>query len=123
MRTPFVCANWKMHKTVDETVKYVKELRGLIKDLSGVEVVVAPPFTCIHAAAEAARSSNVILAAQDLHWEREGAFTGEVSGPMIREAGAEFVIVGHSERRTLFGETDAIVNRKLAAAFAAGLCP
>ena len=123
MRTPFVCANWKMHKTVDETVKYVKELRGLVKDLSGVEVVVAPPFTCIHAAAEAARSSNVILAAQDLHWEREGAFTGEVSGPMIREAGAEFVIVGHSERRTLFGETDAIVNRKLAAAFAAGLCP
>ena len=123
MRTPFVCANWKMHKTVDETVKYVKELRGLVKDLSGVEVVVAPPFTCIHAAAEAARSSNVILAAQDLHWEREGAFTGEVSGPMIREAGAEFVMVGHSERRTLFGETDAIVNRKLAAAFAAGLCP
>ena len=123
MRTPFVCANWKMHKTVDETVKYVKELRGLVKDLSGVDVVVAPPLTCIHAAAEAARSSNVILAAQDLHWEREGAFTGEVSGPMIREAGAEFVIVGHSERRTLFGETDAIVNRKLAAAFAAGLCP
>lgn len=123
MRTPFVCANWKMHKTVDETVKYVKELRGLVKDLEGVEVVVAPPFTCIHAAAEAARNSNVILAGQDLHWEREGAFTGEVSGSMIREAGAEYVIVGHSERRTLFGETDAIVNRKLDGAFAAGLCP
>jgi triosephosphate isomerase len=123
MRTPFVCANWKMHKTVDETVKHVKELRGLVNHLSGIEIVVAPPFTSIHAAAEAARNSNVILAGQDLHWEREGAFTGEVSGPMIREAGAEYVIVGHSERRTLFGETDAIVNRKLAAAFAAGLCP
>ena len=123
MRTPFVCANWKMHKTVDETVRYVKELRGLVKDLSEIEIVVAPPFTSIHAAAEAARNSNVILAAQDLHWEREGAFTGEVSGPMIREAGAEYVIIGHSERRTLFGETDANVNRKLAAAFAAGLCP
>jgi triosephosphate isomerase (TIM) len=123
MRIPFVCANWKMYKTVDETVKYVKEFRGLGKDLDGVEIVLAPPFTALHAAAEAARNSNIVTAAQDLHWEREGAFTGEVSGPMIREAGAQYVIVGHSERRTLFGETDATVNRKIAAAFAAGLGP
>ena len=123
MRTPFICANWKMFKTVAETVKYVKELRGLVKDVSGVEVVVAPPFTALHAAAEAARNSNVGIAAQDLYWEREGAFTGEVSAVMIREAGGEYVIVGHSERRTLFAETDATVNRKIAAAFAAGLFP
>jgi triosephosphate isomerase len=123
MRIPFVCANWKMHKTVDETVKYVKEFRALAKDLDGIELVLAPPFTAVRAAADAARDSNVGIGAQDLHWEREGAYTGEVSGPMLREAGAEYVIVGHSERRTLFGETDEAVNRKLTAAFAVGLCP
>jgi len=123
MRTPLIAGNWKMYKSVAETVKYVKELRALVKDVPGVEVVVAPPFTAVHAACEAARNSNVSIAAQDLYWEREGAFTGEVSAPMIREAGAEFVIVGHSERRTLFGETDATVNQKVNSAFAAGLTP
>ncbi|OFW07462.1 MAG: triose-phosphate isomerase [Acidobacteria bacterium RIFCSPLOWO2_02_FULL_68_18] len=122
-RTPFVAGNWKMYKTVAETVKYVKEFRALVKDIDGVEIVVAPPFTALHAAAEAARNSNVGIAAQDLYWDREGPFTGEVSGAMIREAGAEYVIIGHSERRTLFGDTDATVNRRVAAAFAAGLCP
>ena len=123
MRRPFVAGNWKMHKTVADTVKYVKELRGLVKDMTGVEVVVAPPFTALHAAGEAARNSNVGVAAQDLHWEREGAFTGEISAGMIAETGAEYVIVGHSERRTLFGETDASINRKIAVAFAGGLTP
>ena len=123
MRAPFIAGNWKMFKTVDETVKYVKEFRVLVKDISDVEIVLATPFTSIHAAAEAARNTNVVIAAQDLYWEREGAFTGEISGPMIREAGAEYVIVGHSERRTLFGETDVTVNRKAVAAFAAGLTP
>ena len=123
MRVPLVVGNWKMFKSVAETVVYVKELRGLVKDVDGVEVVVAPPFTALHAAAEAARNSNVGIAAQDLYWEREGAFTGEVSAPMIREAGAEYVIVGHSERRTLLGETDAGVNRKITAACAGGLTP
>jgi triosephosphate isomerase len=118
---PFIAGNWKMYKSVADAVKYVKELRGLVKDVEGVEIVVAPPFTALHSAAEAARNSNVGVAAQDLYWEREGAFTGEVSGPMIREAGAEYVIIGHSERRTYFGETDASVNRKVAAAFAGGL--
>ena len=112
-----------MYKTVAETVKYVKEFRGLVKDVTGVEIVLAPPFTALHAAAEAARNSNVGIGAQDLHWEREGAFTGEISAAMIAEAGAEYVIIGHSERRTLFGETDASVNRKIAAAFAGGLTP
>jgi len=123
MRTPFVAGNWKMFKTVAETVRYVKEFRGLVKDVQDVEIVIAPPFTALHAAAEAARNSNVGVAAQNLHWEREGAFTGEISAAMIAESGAEYVIVGHSERRTLFGETDASVNRKIAAAFAGGLMP
>lgn len=112
-----------MYKTVSDTVKYVKEFRTLVKDVSDVEIVIAPPFTAVHAAAEAARNSNVSIAAQDMHWEREAAATGEVSGPMIREAGAEYVIIGHSERRTFFGETDATVNRKVIAAFASDLCP
>ena len=123
MRTPFIAGNWKMHKTVAETVKHVKELRPLVKDISDVEIVVAPSFPSIHAAVDALRGGNVAVAAQDLYWEREGAFTGEVSAPMIRDAGAELVIIGHSERRTLFGETDSMVNRKIAAAFASGLTP
>lgn len=123
MRHPLICANWKMYKTVQETVLHIKELRVLLKGVRGVEIVVAPPFTAIHAASEAARGSNVAIGGQDLYWEREGAFTGEVSGPMLREAGAEYVIVGHSERRTLFGETDVMLNRKLRAALAAGLIP
>jgi triosephosphate isomerase (TIM) len=123
MRHPFIAGNWKMFKTVHDTVVYVKEFRSLVKDLEDIEIVIAPPFTAVFAAAEAARNSNIGVAAQNLHWEREGAFTGEVSGPMIKEAGAEYVIVGHSERRTLFGETDQSVNRKIGAAIAAGLVP
>src|SRR4051812_37817837 len=123
MRTPFIAGNWKMFKTVAETVRYVQELRDLVTDVAGVEIVIAPPFTALHAAAERARNSNIGIAAQDVHWEREGAFTGEISAAMIAETGAVYVIVGHSERRTLFGETDASVNRKIAAAFAGGLTP
>jgi triosephosphate isomerase len=123
MRIPFIAANWKMFKTVQEAVVFVKELRPAIKDVKDVEIVIAPPFTALHAAAEAARNSNVGIAAQNLHWEREGPFTGEVSAPMIAESGAGYVIIGHSERRTLFGETDATVNRKIGAAFAGRLTP
>jgi triosephosphate isomerase len=123
MRTPLIAGNWKMFKTIAESVKHLKALRPLVKDITDVEIVVAPPFPSIHAAADALRGSNVLVAAQNFYWEREGAFTGEVSGPMIKEAGADLVIIGHSERRTLFGETDLMVNRKVAAAFAAGLTP
>lgn len=123
MRTPFIAGNWKMYKTVEEAVKYVKELRGLVKDIADVEIVVAPPFTAVHAAAEAARNSNVGVSAQDLYWESEGAYTGEVSAAMVREAGAEYAIIGHSERRTLFGDTDATVRQKIGAALVAGLTP
>src|SRR6478736_10304605 len=121
MRTPFIAANWKMYKTVQEAVVFVKEFRSLVKDITAVEIVVAPPFTALHAVAEAARSSNVGVAGQNLHWEREGAVTGEISGGMLKEAGAEYVIIGRSERRRLFGETDQTVNRELTAALAAQL--
>ena len=123
MRTPFIAANWKMYKTVHEAVVFVKEFRSIVKDITSVEIVVAPPFAALHAVAEAARSSNVGVSGQNLHWEKEGAFTGEVSAGMLREAGAEYVIIGHSERRRLFGETDQSVNRKLVAALSAGLTP
>jgi triosephosphate isomerase (TIM) len=123
MRIPFLAANWKMYKTVHEAVVYVKEFRSMVKDVSDAEIVVAPAFTAIHAAAEAARNSPIGIAAQDLYWEREGAFTGEVSAAMVKEAGAEYAVVGHSERRRLFGETDATVNRKTIAALGAGLTP
>jgi len=123
MRIPFVAANWKMFKTVHEGVVFVKELRLMVKDMTGVEIVVAPPFTAVHALAEAARNSPIGIAGQNLHWEREGAFTGEVSARMLQEAGAEYVIIGHSERRRLFHETDESVNRKLNAALGARLTP
>src|SRR5437016_9372701 len=123
MRIPFIAGNWKMFKTVHEAVVFVKELKSVVKDVADVEIVVAPPFTAVHAVAEAARNSNIGVSAQDLYWEREGAFTGEVSAAMIAEAGAEYVIIGHSERRRLFGDTDASVNKKIFAALGASLTP
>jgi len=123
MRTPLIAGNWKMFKTVNEAVLFVKDLRDLVKGISGVDIVVAPPFTAVQAAADAARNSRIGIAAQNLYWEREGAFTGEVSPGMVKEAGATHAIVGHSERRRLFGETDAIVNRKTLAAIGAELTP
>ena len=122
-RTPFLAANFKMFKTVHEAVAYAKEFRALVKNLDDVEIVVAPPFTALHAVAEASRNSIVGVAGQDVYWEKEGAFTGEVSAGMLKEAGAEFAIVGHSERRRMFGDTDEVVNRKTLAAIQGGLCP
>ena len=122
-RTPFVAANWKMYKTVHEAIAFVKEFRNAVKDVHDVEIVIAPPFTALRPVVDAAHASAIGVAAQDMHWEREGAFTGEVSAGMIKEAGAEYVIIGHSERRRLFGETDHTVNRKLLAALAAQLTP
>jgi triosephosphate isomerase (TIM) len=123
MRTPLIAGNWKMFKTVGDTIAFVTDLCPLVKDAGAVDIVIAPPFTAVHAAAGAARGSSIRVAAQNLYWEKEGAFTGEVSAAMISEAGATYVIVGHSERRRLFGESDAIVNRKTLAAIAAGLTP
>ena len=123
MRRPLIAGNWKMFKTVQEAVAFVKELRPLVGAVTDVDIVVAPTFTALHAVADALRGANIGVSAQNLYWEREGAFTGEISAGMIKEAGAAYVIIGHSERRRLFGETDATVNRKAVAALCAGLTP
>jgi len=123
-RQKFVCGNWKMHKTVAEAVALVQELRAALGDAaSKVQVAVAPPFTALHAAAQAAKGTGIEVAAQDVYWEKQGAFTGEVSAPMLAEVGCQHGIVGHSERRQLFGETDDTVRRKVVALLAAGVRP
>jgi triosephosphate isomerase len=123
MRTPLIAGNWKMFKTVREAVAFVTDLKGRVAGVTGVEVLVAPTFPALQAVAGALEGSPIHVAAQNVHWEREGAFTGEVSAAMIRDAGAQWVIIGHSERRTLFGETDDTVNKKVRAAIAATLTP
>ena len=122
-RMAFIAGNWKMFKTVAETSAFVTDLRAVVAGVKGAQVVVSPPFTALHAAAQAARGSNIEVSAQDLYWEKQGAFTGEISAAMIKEAGATYVIIGHSERRQLFGENDTIVNRKVQSAIAQGLTP
>ena len=123
MRTPLIAGNWKMFKTVREAVPFVADLRARLADVERVDIVVAPSFPAIAMVAQAVDGSRIGVAAQNIHWEREGAFTGEVSAAMIREAGARWVIIGHSERRALFGETDETVNRKVRAAIGATLTP
>ena len=123
MRTPVLAANWKMFKTTHDTLAYVRELGALIKNVKGAEIVVAPPFTSLVTASEAVRNTRIGVAAQNMHFEREGAFTGEVNATMIKDAGATYVILGHSERRRMFGDTDAWVNKKVIAAIAADLTP
>ena len=123
VRKPLIAGNFKMFKTAGETVAYVHDLRSLIKDITNVDVAIAPPFTSVAAAVDAAKGSAIDVGAQNLHWEREGAFTGEISAAMIRAAGARYVIIGHSERRTLFGETNDSVNKKTHAALTGGLVP
>ena len=122
-RTPFVCGNWKMHKTAAEAVALVRELAGGLGASPGVQVAVAPPFTALAPVAPALRGTPVELAAQNVHWEAQGAFTGEVSAAMLADAGCQHVIVGHSERRQLFGESDESVRKKVGAVLAAGMRP
>ena len=122
-RTPFIAGNWKMHETVAEATALVAELRPLVAGVRGVRIGVAPPFTAIHAVSKALEGSAIEVGGQSLHWEQKGAFTGEISAGMLVEAGCRFVIVGHSERRQFFGETDESVRRRTVAALAAGLTP
>ncbi|MBI4343589.1 MAG: triose-phosphate isomerase [Candidatus Omnitrophica bacterium] len=122
MRKPIVAGNWKMHGTVREAQALAAQVRGAC-ETDGVDVVLCPPFTALSTVAAALQGSSIGLGAQDLFWEAQGAFTGEVAPPMLRDAGCRFVIIGHSERRTLFGETDAAVQRKVQAALAHSLTP
>lgn len=123
MRRPVIAGNWKMHKTQAETRAFFEAFKPLVSASRHCDIIVAPPFTAIAAAVDAARGTSITIAGQDACWEREGAFTGQVSMPMLVEAGCRSVIIGHSECRKYFGETDATVNRKLKAAIEAGLQP
>lgn len=123
MRRPVIAGNWKMYKTQAETRAFFETFKPLVATSNHCDIVVAPPFTALSAAVEAAKGTRISIAAQDGHWEREGAFTGEVSMRMLTDVGCRGVILGHSERRQFFSETDANVNRKLKAALEAGLQP
>lgn len=115
MRRPFIAANWKMNKTIPETREFLKEFIPSVRDAVGVEIVIAPPFTSLSTAAECVKGTNIKLASQDVFYEEKGAFTGEISPNMLVDSGCSYVIVGHSERRQYFNETDGIVNKKIKA--------
>jgi triosephosphate isomerase len=121
MRRRVIAGNWKMYKTTADTRAFFAAFVPLVSDATYCDIVVAPPFTAIPAAVEAARNTSIGIAGQNMHWEKEGAFTGEISSTMLTEAGCRYVIIGHSERRQLFGETDETVAKKTKAALAAGL--
>jgi triosephosphate isomerase len=122
MRTPIIAGNWKMHKTVAEAVELARGVRDAVTDVSGVDVVLCPPFTAIAAVGEVVAGSDVGVGAQNMYFETQGAFTGEISPLMLKEL-CQFVILGHSERRQFFGETDEGVNKKMKVALANGLTP
>ncbi|MGL4990180.1 MAG: triose-phosphate isomerase [Sarcina sp.] len=122
MRTPIIAGNWKMNYTADKAVEVAKELMPLVKDAK-CDVVICPTFVCLDAVAKAVKGSNVKVAAQNMHFENSGAFTGEVSAEMLENLGVEYVVLGHSERRAYFNETDADIKNKIAAAFAHNLTP
>ena len=122
MRKPIIAGNWKMNKTPTEAAELVKDLLPLVKDAK-CDVVVCPPAICIPAVAEVIKGTNVKLGAENVHFEAAGAYTGEISAAMLKDAGVEYVIIGHSERRQYFGETDKTVNKRTLAAVAAGLTP
>lgn len=123
IRKPLIAGNWKMYKTITETEAFFSQIAPLVASVRYCEMVIAPPFPALRRAAEMGRGMGIQISAQDLHWEKEGAFTGEVSAAMLLDAGCTHTLIGHSERRHLFGETDQSVNRKLRAALGAGLLP
>lgn len=123
MRKPIIAGNWKMNNTIAAGTQLIKDLAPLVKENNKVDIVVCPTYTALAAVAEAAKGTNVHVGAQNVHWAKNGAFTGEISTDMLKEIGVEYVIIGHSERREYFGETDEGVNKRSKAALAAGLTP
>jgi len=123
MRRPIMAGNWKMYKTPAETREFFVKFRPLVANSTRPEVVICPPFVNLDAAMEAARGSAIEIGGQNLFWAKEGAYTGEVSGPMLKAVGCRWVLVAHSERRQYFGETNETAAKKIAAALEAGLTP
>jgi triosephosphate isomerase len=123
MVTPLIAANWKMNMTAGEAVSFARKLKETFVPRKDREVIIAPSFTALYPVAEILRDSPIHLAAQNLHWEKAGAYTGEISASMLLDIGCRYTLVGHSERRTLFGESNGTVNKKTKAALAAGLNP
>jgi|SRR6185369_7136636 len=123
MRKKLIAANWKMYKTIESTTGFFLDFLPMIKGHTRDEIAVCPPFVCLPAAVESAKGSNVAIGSQNMHWEKEGAYTGETSASMLLDVGCTHVIIGHSERRQYFGETDDTVNLKLKTALDAGLTP
>lgn len=120
-RIPLIAGNWKMFKTVPEAIETAALLKEAVRDVSGREIVIAPPFVSLHPVAQVTKGSNIFLAAQDVFWEEEGAYTGEVSPSMLISTGCAYTIIGHSERRQYFGETNETVNKKIKKTIAVGL--
>lgn len=123
MRKPIIAGNWKLNNTSKEALDLVSALKAGLKDVDSVDIVVCPVFTALSAVAQAVKGSNIALGAQNIYWEDSGAFTGEVSGPLLKAEGAVYVIIGHSERRQFFHETDESVNKRIKAALKSGLTP
>ena len=123
MRRPLIAGNWKMNKTVEESLEFAKEFVEAVKDVADRDIMIAPPFTSIYPMAEVLKGTNVNLGAQNMYFEEKGAFTGEISPLMLKDAGCKFVILGHSERRYIFGETDELINKKVISAVSHGLIP
>ena len=122
MRKKVIAGNWKMNMLPDATIRFIDELTPLVKDTEN-EVILCVPYTDLFYALLTAQNTNIKIGAQNMHWEENGAYTGEVSGPMLKAIGVEYVIIGHSERRQYFAETDETVNKKLKSAFKYGLKP
>jgi triosephosphate isomerase len=123
MRRPIIAGNWKMNKTVNEAEEFTKALKEKLQDIAGVDIVICPPFTCLAPIAGIIQGANIQLGAQDIYWEDSGAFTGEISCPMLKELGCKYVIIGHSERRAYFSETNESVNKKIKAVLRHNLIP
>lgn len=123
MRKPIIAGNWKLNNTSQEAVELVTLLKRQVGDITGVDIVVCPVATALSDVRDVLNESNIGLGAQDVYWEDSGAFTGEVSAPLLKDAGVQYVIIGHSERRRYFGETDETVNKKIKAALRHGLTP